>query len=167
MHVRRASHGSARPLNCGVRRHSRTALDFALAKGGVTVAISDWIVILLAAIGLLMLVFGVLIVLRLGSIDESTHRAAHILEHDVLRLLSRLTSNELGSTGHDVATIRETLREVPSKLDRIVAAASGFRPKREHELETDGGQLKYVGVGEAVLDIAKDVSAIRAEVQRK
>lgn len=128
---------------------------------------NDWIVVLLAAIALLVLAFGVVIALRLGSIDESTSRAAHVLEYEVLRLLSRLTSNELGSTGHDVATIRETLREVPAKLDRIVAASSGFRPRREQELETDGKHLRYVGVGEAVLDIAKDVSAIRAEVQRK
>lgn len=129
--------------------------------------INDWIVALLVAIVLLVLTFGVVIVLRLGSIDESTSRATHVLEYEVLRLLLRLTSNELGSTGHDVATIRETLRELPAKLDRIVAVSSGFRPRREHEPETDGKHLKYVGVGEAVLDIAKEVSAIRAAVQRK
>jgi hypothetical protein len=125
----------------------------------------NWIVLLLSGVVILTLVFGILIVLRLASIDQSMARTTHVLEYEILPGLKGLLSTELGTTGHEIRAIQETVRGLPTKLDVLARKLSTFTARGE--LDTGRGPLKEVGVGDILSDIARDVSTIGIHIRKK
>ena len=125
----------------------------------------DWMIWLLSATALGILVLGVVISVRLGSIDQSTARIAHVLEFEVLPRLAQLTATDPGTTGHEIRAIGQIVGKLPAKLDHLSRQLSTFEPATE--FDTSRGPLKRVGIGDVISNVAKDLSQVKELLRKK
>lgn len=125
----------------------------------------EWIISILSVIAISILVFGVAISVRLGSIDRSTARTVHVLECDVMPRLAKISSNDIGSPGNGIQAIHEVISTMPAKLDQLANQLTTF--KLNDKSDVDRRKMKRVGIADVVRDISDDLSQIKTIVRKR